>query len=101
MWEEEEPKKNSRRWKTDNFLHLTELLCLEKLGGSIKGQSCLRLLNVSSKKAAETAAVAVPPAVAVLRTRPAGETNLCFSFHIALLHQVRPRTSLCSTRHLS
>ena len=92
MWEEEEPKKGSRKWKTESFLHLSELMCLEKLGGSIRGQSCLRLLNVSSKKAAETAALAVPPAVAVLRTRAAGETNLSFSFHIALLHQVLPRS---------
>ena len=88
MWEEEEPKKTSRKWTTDNLMHVSELMRLEKLGGSIKGHSCCRLLNVSVRKAAETIALAVPPAVAVLRTRAAGETHLSFSFHIALLHQV-------------
>ena len=40
------------------------------------------------EKPAESAVMAMPPAVAVLRRRPEGDQHLTISFHTAMLHQV-------------
>ena len=91
-WEEEEGTKNSWVWRTSKVHALSRVCAMETLDANIIGWGCCRLINVSTKKQAESAALALPPAVAVLRRRNAGDQCLTLSFHTALLHQVcRPR----------
>ena len=75
-------------WQTTKVYHLSRLCALENLRSGIKGWGSCRLINVTAKKPAESAALVLPPAVAVLRTRPEGDQILTVSFHTAVLHQV-------------
>lgn len=61
---------------------------MHELRSGVVGWGCCRLVNVTKAKPAETAVFAVPPAVAVFRTRPEGDTQLKLSFHLAVIHQV-------------
>ena len=72
-------------------MHLLSKVCsLQLLRSGVVGWGCARLINITSgrKKPAETAALALPPAVAVLRSRSEGDQHLQISFHTAVLHQV-------------
>lgn len=75
-------------WKTDYVEEVSKAVSLQNLRSGVVGWGGCRLLNVSAKKPAESAAIALPPAVAILRTRPEGDMTLTLSFHIAVLHQV-------------
>ena len=81
-------RRNARVWKTDYVEEVSKAVSLQNLRSGVVGWGGCRLLNVSAKKPAESAAIALPPAVAILRTRPEGDMTLTLSFHIAVLHQV-------------
>ena len=87
-WDEEKGNKNTWVWRTSKVHVLSRLCAMETLDAGIIGWGCCRLINVSTKKPAESAALALPPAVAVLRKRSAGDQHLTVSFHTAVLHQV-------------
>ena len=89
------PASNKKKvWRTEKVHPLSLLCAMEKLKGGVKGWGCCRLINVSLKKPAESAALALPPAVAVYRVLPAGDLQLTVSFHVAVLHQVNHLTIL-------
>lgn len=89
-WAEQEGTKSKWAWETKKVHPLSRLAALETLKSSgVVGWGCCRLVNVSTKKPAESAALAMPPAVAVLRRRPEGDQQLTISFHVAMLHQVK------------
>ena len=90
-WDPEEPKPKRAEWRTSTFFRLSKIASMHSLRSGVVGWGCCRLVNVTKAKPAETAVFAVPPAVAVLRTRPEGDTQLKLSFHIAVIHQVRAR----------
>ena len=83
-------KPDRLEWKTTTFENLSKIGSLQGLGSGIVGWGCCRLVNVTKSKPAETAVFAVPPAVAVLRTRREGDTQLKLAFHVAAMHQVCP-----------
>ena len=91
-WEVIEPKTKTikKMWSTKSVHLLSKVCSLQLLRSGVVGWGCSRLINLiaGQKKAAESAALALPPAVAVLRTRPEGDKELTISFHTAVLHQV-------------
>ena len=87
-WDEGKYTKSRWEWTTMKVHALSRLCQLESLHGGIIGWGCCRLINVSTKKPAEPAALALPPAIAVLRRQPEGDMHLTVSFHTAVLHQV-------------
>ena len=93
-WEAEAGTKAKWVWRTMQVHSLSRLSALETLQSHIIGWGCCRLLNVSKKKPAESAAFVMPPAVAVLRKRREGDWHLAVSFHTAVMHQV-PRRKTC------
>ena len=89
-WEEEMSTTAGKwAWSTTKVHNVSQLSSLHTLSSGIVGWGCCRLINCSSKKPAESAALAMPPAVAVLRRRKEGDFHLSVSFHTAVLHQVR------------
>ena len=94
-WDPEEcSTKKKWVWRTQKVHTISRLCAMETLRSGIIGWGCCRLMNVSAKKPAESAVLAMPPGVAVLRQRPEGDMNLSVSFHLALVHQVR-RQNVC------
>lgn len=94
-WDEEESKvKTKWAWKTSKIHTVSRLSALETLNSGVIGWGCCRLINVSAKKPAESAAFAMPPAVATLRKRREGDWHLAVSFHLAVMHQVRRHAML-------
>ena len=89
-WEVDAETKTKKSWRT-NSVHLLSKVCsLQLLRSGVVGWGCCRLINLTAnKKPAETAALALPPAVATLQTRAEGDQHLTISFHTAVLHQVR------------
>ena len=95
-WEAGTETKVKRSWTTDKVHQLSKVCSLQLLSSGVVGWGCCRLINLSTgtKKPAETAALALPPAVATLRTRREGDQHLTISFHTAVLHQVRHHSTL-------
>ena len=74
-------------WKTAEVFTISRLSAMEKLkSGTHIGWGCARLINANKKKKAESAALAMPPAVATLRRRKQGDMLLMVSFHTAVVH---------------
>ena len=93
-WEvEESTQKGKWAWSTTKIHTVSRLSAMETLSSGVVGWGCCRLINVSTKKPAKSAALAMPPAVAVLRKRREGDWHLSVSFHTAVLHQVHRRVS--------
>lgn len=67
---------------------MIQLCRLQHLKSGVIGWGSCRLINVSAKRPAESAAVALAPVVTILRKRTEGDYHLTVSFHNAALHQV-------------
>ena len=72
---------------------LANLLKLQMLD-TVHGWGNVRLINARVKKPAELAIMVMPPATACLTTRRQGDRVLTVSFHLALLGQVCPCSSM-------
>ena len=91
MWDLQGSSKPRRlEWRTRTFYKLSKVCSMHTLRSGVVGWGCCRLVNASKAKPAETVVFAVPPAMAVLRTRPEGDIHLTLTFHLAVMHQVRP-----------